>query len=80
MSDVEGRFGPPPGGFEWTGEIRPPKKGEYFWSERLGLVIQAREDETGVNRFGELTGGRPILRVIAPDPPHRGLRLVKEDD
>src|SRR5437870_2850625 len=51
-------FGPPPGGCEWTGEVRPPKKGEYFWSEIRGRVIQAVEDETGVNRLGEPTGGR----------------------
>ena len=34
-------FGPPPPGFEWTGEERPPKKGEWFWSELRGRPIQA---------------------------------------
>ena len=71
-------WGPPPLGFEWTGEIRPPKKGEYFWSDIRGNVVRAREDETGVNRLGEPTGGRRILKAVEPPKPERtGLRLVK---
>lgn len=80
-------FGPPPTGFEWTGEVRPPRKGEFFWSELRGRVIEAIEDETGLNRFGEPTGGRRILRVAAdavkaiePVKPKRpALRLVKNE-
>lgn len=73
-------WGPPPNGFEWTGEFRPPKKGEFFWSEIKGQVVRAIEDETGVNQFGEPTGGRRILRgVETPAPPSSrpALRLVK---
>ncbi len=75
-------LGPPPTGYEWTGEVRPPKKGEYFWSELRGRVIQAIEDETGVNRFGESTGGRRILRPAAPpaEPERPKLRLIKSDE
>lgn len=70
-------WGPPPFGFEWTGEVRPPKKGEFFWSEIKGAVVRAQEDETGVNRLGEPTGGRRILKAIEPTKPERtGLRLV----
>jgi hypothetical protein len=71
-------WGSPPIGFEWTGEVRPPKKGEFFWSEIRGDVVRAQEDETGVNRLGEPTGGRRILKAIEPTKPERtGLRLVK---
>jgi hypothetical protein len=78
QSDVAS-WGPPPDGFEWTGEERPPKKGEYFWSEIRGEVVKAVMDETGVNQFGEPTGGRRILRPVAPPPgPKRpALRIVK---
>ncbi len=71
--------GPPPDGYEWTGEVRPPRKGEYFWSEIRGRVVQAIKDETGVNQFGEPTGGRRILRP-ASAPARPRLRLVKDDD
>jgi len=72
-------WGPPPAGFEWTGEERPPKKGEWFWSDIRGDVVQAVMDETGVNQFGEPTGGRRILRPVEPPPAPKkpGLRLVK---
>ena len=70
-------WGPPPDGFQWTGEERPPKKGEYFWSELKGQVVRAIMDETGVNQFGEPTGGRRILEPVAPPPKGPGLRLVK---
>lgn len=78
-------FGPPPAGFEWTGEERPPKKGEWFWSELRGRPVQAIKDETGVNQFGEPTGGRRILRPVGASgrgapAPKRGLRLVKSDE
>jgi hypothetical protein len=78
-------FGPPPPGFEWTGEERPPKKGEWFWSELRGRPIQAIKDESGVNQLGEATGGRRILRPAGSpgrgDPAaKRGLRLVKDDE
>jgi len=75
-------FGPPPAGFEWTGEDRPPKKGELFWSDIRGRVVEAVEDETGVNQFGEPTGGRKILHPVAkPAKPERTrLRLVKDDE
>jgi hypothetical protein len=76
---TDGDLGLPPLGFEWTGEVRPPKKGEFFWSEIRGDVVEAIEDETGVNRFGQPTGGRRILRPVEPPPAHRGLRLVKEE-
>ena len=73
--------GPPPDGYEWTGEVRPPKKGEYFWSEIRGRVIQAVEDETGVNRLGEPTGGRRILRPAERKEPERPrFRLVKNEE
>jgi hypothetical protein len=77
--------GPPPPGFGWTGEERPPKKGEWFWSELRGRAIQAVKDETGVNQFGEPTGGRKILKPLgtsgrAIPPPRTGLRLVKNED
>jgi hypothetical protein len=72
--------GPPPPGFEWTGEERPPKKGEWFWSELRGRPIQAIKDETGVNQLGEATGGRRILRPVGSTAPKRGLRLVKSDE
>ena len=79
------RFGPPPPGFEWTGEERPPKKGEWFWSELRGRAVQAIKDETGVTQFGEPTGGRRLLRPAGPagrptPPPKHGLRLVRNDD
>jgi len=70
-------WGPPPDGYEWTGEVRPPKKGELFWSDIKGQVIRAVEDESGVNRFGEPTGGRRILRPLDQPPPRPTLRLVK---
>lgn len=78
-------FGPPPAGFEWTGEERPPRKGEWFWSELRGRPVQAIKDETGVNQFGEPTGGRRILRPAGasgrgPAAPNRGLRLVRDDE
>ncbi len=73
--------GPPPHGFEWTGEVRPPRRGEYFWSDVRGRVVRAIKDETGVNQFGEPTGGRRILRPV--DPPKASsrpaLRLVKNE-
>ena len=77
--------GPPPPGFEWTGEERPPKKGEWFWSELRGRPIQAIKDETGVNQLGEATGGRRILRPVGSSgrgipAAKRGLRLVKDGD
>ena len=77
-------FGPAPAGFEWTGEERPPKKGEWFWSELRGRPVQAIKDESGVNQFGEPTGGRRILRPVgtggrAPGEK-RGLRLVRDED
>jgi hypothetical protein len=76
--DDPSTWGPPPQGFEWTGELRPPRKGEYFWSELRGDAVRAVEDETGVNRLGEKTGGRKILRPVEPPRPERtGLRLVK---
>ncbi len=72
-------WGPPPDGFVWTGEVRPPRKGEYFWSDIKGQVVQAIQDETGTNQFGEPTGGRRILEAVEPPPaPGRtALRLVK---
>ena len=77
-------WGPPPDGFEWTGDVRPPRKGEYFWSEIRGRVVEAMEDETGFNRFGEPTGGRRILSSLARPAPARrerpGLRLVRDGD
>lgn len=78
-------FGPPPPGFEWTGEVRPPKRGEWFWSELRGQPIEAIKDETGVNQFGEPTGGRKILRPVGgPAPPaakpaRSNFRLIKND-
>ncbi len=74
--------GPPPPGYEWTGEVRPPKKGELFWSDLRGRVIEAIEDETGTNRFGEPTGGRRLLRPVAvPKRPARpAFRIVKDDE
>lgn len=73
-------FGPPPDGFEWTGEVRPPKKGEYFWSDFKGRAVCAIEDETGFNRLGEPTGGRKILRpVAAPEDPKRKFHIVRDD-
>jgi sugar lactone lactonase YvrE len=64
------------------GRVRPPRKGEFFWSEIKGTVIRAIEDETGVNRLGEPTGGRKILRPVAPSekPKRPRLRLVKDDE
>lgn len=85
LARKEEDFGPPPPGFGWTGEERPPKKGEWFWSELRGRAIQAVKDETGVNQFGEPTGGRRILKPLgtsgrtAPSP-RTSLRLVKDDD
>ncbi len=77
--EEEEDWGPPPDGYEWTGDVRPPRKGEYFWSEIRGRVVQAIKDESGFNQFGEPTGGRKILRPKArPNRPH--LRLVKNDD
>ncbi len=58
----EEELGPPPAGYEWTGEVRPPRKGELFWSDLKGQVVAAIKDETGTNQFGEPTGGRKILR------------------
>jgi len=77
--DEVASWGAPPAGFEWTGEVRPPKKDEYFWSDIRGEVVRAVMDETGVNQFGEPTGGRRILRPVEPPPgPKRpSLRLVK---
>lgn len=75
-ADEPEAWGPPPDGFEWTGEVRPPLKGEYFWSEIKGQVVRAIQDETGVNHLGEATGGRRILRPVAP-PPRPSFRLVK---
>ncbi len=66
-SEVED-FGPAPAGFEWTGEVRPPRKGEWFWSDLRGQVVQAIKDETGVNQFGQPTGGRKILRPVQKRP------------
>lgn len=75
-------LGPPPDGYEWTGEIRPPRKGELFWSELHGRIVEAVKDETGFNQFGEPTGGRKILRPRSappeePKPKRAHLRLVK---
>ncbi len=70
--------GPPPPGFEWTGEVRPPRKGEYFWSDLKGQVVKAVKDETGFNQFGQATGGRRILRP-AGKPERPALRLVKDE-
>ncbi len=76
----EDDLGPPPDGYEWTGEVRPPQKGEYFWSDFKARVVRAIEDETGFNRLGEPTGGRKILRP-APRPPERPrLHLVKDEE
>lgn len=72
-------WGPPPDGFEWTGEVRPPRKGEWFWSERHGRVVEAIMDETGVNQFGESTGGRRLLRPVPP-PKRPRLRLVRDEE
>lgn len=72
-------FGPPPDGYEWTGEVRPPRKGECFWSDIRGRVVQAIKDESGTNQFGESTGGRKILRPLAR-PARPSLRLVKNDE
>jgi hypothetical protein len=69
----------PPDGFEWTGEVRPPKKGEWFWSDLKGTAVQAIMDETGVNQFGEPTGGRKILRPI-PKPERPRFRIVKDEE
>lgn len=85
LARKEEDFGPPPPGFGWTGEERPPKKGEWFWSELRGRAIQAVKDETGVNQFGEATGGRRILKPLgtsgrAAPSPRTSLRLVKDDD
>lgn len=93
LVSIEEAFGQPPPGFEWTGEVRPPLKGEYFWSDLKGTVVQAIKDETGMNQFGEPTGGRKILRpagqpaeapktltaVEKPKPVRSHLRLVKEE-
>ncbi len=78
-------WGPAPEGFEWTGEVRPPLKGEYFWSEIRGRVVEAVQDETGFNRFGEPTGGRRILRPVAapattPPGARPRLRIVRDGD
>lgn len=70
-------WGDPPTGFEWTGEVRPPKKDEYFWSDIRGEVVRAIMDESGVNQFGEPTGGRRILKPRDPAPKKPSLRLVK---
>jgi hypothetical protein len=70
-------WGAPPPGFEWTGEVRPPKKDEYFWSDIRGEVVRAIMDESGVNQFGEPTGGRRILKPVDPAPKKPSLRLVK---
>jgi len=79
MAPAEPDLGPPPAGFEWTGEVRPPKKDEWFWSDLKGQPVRAIEDETGVNRFGEPTGGRKILKPLArPERPK--LRLVKREE
>lgn len=81
LPEVEEDPGPPPPGFEWTGENRPPFKGEYFWSDIKGRVVQAINDETGVNQFGEPTGGRKILRPVPPPPLSRPrLRLVRDEE
>lgn len=75
-------WGPPPDGFEWTGEVRPPKKGEWFWSEIKGRPVEAIKDETGVNQLGEPTGGRRILRPIPPPakPERPRFRIVRDDE
>ena len=78
-------WGPPPDGFEWTGEERPPRKGEWFWSEIKGHVVQSIKDETGTNQFGEPTGGRRILRPVEPPPPpgkpeRPRFRIVRDDE
>jgi hypothetical protein len=74
------QLGPPPPGYEWTGEVRPPKKGELFWSDFKGRVISAIEDETGFNRLGEPTGGRKLLRPVAPPPdPKKKFRIVRDE-
>ena len=77
-------WGLPPIGFEWTDEVRPPRKGEYFWSEIRGRVVEAVEDETGFNRFGEPTGGRRILRPsgapTAPREERPRFRIVRDDE
>ncbi len=71
-------FGPAPAGFEWTGEVRPPRKGEWFWSDLKGQAVQAIKDETGVNQFGQPTGGRKILRPLSR-PQRPSLHLVKDE-
>lgn len=78
----EEAWGPPPDGFEWTGEERPPRKGEWFWSEIRGQVVQAIKDETGTNQFGEPTGGRRILRPVPPPekPERPRFRIVRDDE
>ena len=77
-------WGPPPDGFEWSGEVRPPRKGEYFWSEIKGRVVEAVQDETGFNRFGEPTGGRRILRPVkasaSPREERPRLRIVRDGE
>ena len=73
-------FDPPPAGFEWTGEVRPPKKGEFFWSEIRGDVVVAEGDETGVRFDGVPTGGRRILRRAPASDRRLGLRAVKEGE
>ncbi len=77
----EEAWGPAPDGFEWTGEVRPPRKGEWFWSDLKGHAVEAIKDETGVNQFGEKTGGRKILRPLPPPekPKRPSLRLVKDE-
>jgi hypothetical protein len=79
QQEAEEDFGPAPDGYEWTGEVRPPRKGEYFWSDIRGRVVQAVKDESGVNQFGESTGGRKILRPLAR-PMRPNLRLVKNEE
>jgi len=80
LGPAPGDLGPPPDGYEWTGEVRPPKKGEYFWSDFKGRVVRGIEDETGFNRLGEPTGGRKILRPVAPpEDPKKKFRIVRDE-